>query len=183
MSEKLQQAISATRAGEKREAQQLLAEILDENPNDEYAWFLLGNLVDSPEKRKAYLGKALAINPQNQKAKQQFSQVHREIAAAPTMARSAEMEVEPIDDEELADMPDWLDEQLSDSTSDDDIVEVMDTILDDEEAEVAAVTTAVATPPKSDAQADREKQLRRYNMMLAILVILIILVLIALIAL
>ena len=172
MSEKLQQAIAATRAGDKREAQQLLADALEENPNDEHAWFLLGNLVDSPEKRKAYLGQALAINPQNAKAKQQFGQVQREIAATPVMARNAEVEIDAIDDEAAADMPDWLD----DSASDEEIPEVVNE--GEAETAVAKVATAVTPSPKSDVQIEREKQLRRYNLMLAFLVFAIIVVLV-----
>jgi hypothetical protein len=86
MSDKVQEEITATRAGEKRSAQLLLTEELQENPNNEHAWFLLGNLVDSPEKRMAYLGKTLAINPQHQKARQQFSQIYSQHEAAPVAA-------------------------------------------------------------------------------------------------
>ena len=183
MSEKLQQAIAATRAGDKREAQQLLADLLEENPNDEHAWFLLGNLVDSPEKRKAYLGQALAINPQNAKAKQQFGQVQREIANAPVMTRSSEMDIEAITDADSADAADWLDEQVGEAASDDDILAVMDSIHDAEaddteetEKQLAPVETAVIPTPSP--QTEREKQLQQYNYILAFLIFLIVVVLI-----
>ena len=194
MSEKLQEAIAATRAGQKREAQFLLTEILQENPNDEYAWFLLGNLVDSPEKRMAYLGKALTINPHNEKARQQLNHIQRQTMVVP------ESEEEPVvvmvkEDEatavveDVAELPDWLAEQPEDdfaesATTDDEILETMETIFDQEEAaetkmEVARATAAA--PAKTVKKDDREQQLKRYNQILVFLAILIIITLIILI--
>ena len=178
MSDKLQQAIVATRAGDTREAQQLLADELEENPDNEYAWFLLGNLVDSPEKRKAYLGKALAINPQNEKAKQQYGQVQRQIAATPSLDMDEVAEVELAAAEGASEVPDWLDQLDEDSTAEEestaDALETMDDIADKsaEAVEEKAVATAVSTSSKSD----RERQLQRYNLMLIFLVLLIIVV-------
>ena len=194
MSEKVQEAIAATRAGQKREAQFLLAEALQENPNDEHAWFLLGNLVDSPEKRMAYLGKALTINPDNEMARRQLVQVQRQ---AKTMA---EAEAEPVvvmveEDEATAvaddrsELPDWLADQLDDDSAIevvDDEPEKMAVALDEEaeepKEEMAVVKTAVSTPAKpTTTKTTREQQLRSYNQILAFLAILIIIVLIALI--
>ena len=194
MSEKLQEAITATRAGQKREAQFLLTEILQEDPNDEYAWFLLGNLVDSPEKRMAYLGKALTINPHNEKARQQLNHIQRQTMIAP------ESEAEPVvvmvkEDEatavveDIAELPDWLAEQPDDdladgATTDDEIPETMEATFDEEEAVEAKMELAkatAATPIPTVKKDDREQQLKRYNQMLVFLVILIILTLIILI--
>ena len=185
MSEKLQEAIAATRAGQKREAQFLLTELLQENPNDEYAWFLLGNLVDSPEKRMAYLGKALTINPDNEKARQQLYQVQRQTIASESDAEPIRVMVKEDEEtavvEDMAEIPDWLTEE---EVTDDDILETIDTILDEEEAAEAdtkAKETAVATPTPAVTKSDHDRQLTQYNQMLAFLVILIIITLIVLI--
>lgn len=193
MSEKLQEAIAATRAGEKREAQRLLTELLQENPNDEYGWFLLGNLVDSPEKRMAYLGKALTINPHNEKARQQITHIQRQVIATseaveePVVVMVKEDEVTAVV-ENVAEIPDWLKEQHGDElaegeATDVELLETMDAIVDEEEAEteMAVAQTAAATPPKTVTKSDREQQLTRYNQILAFLIVLIIITLIALI--
>lgn len=125
MNEKLQQAIVATRTGQKREAQRLLTEVLKEDPENAQAWFLLSHLVDSKEKQVAYLGKALALDPQHQKAKQRLARlraVHltatREVEEAPVVEKEVEQRPEmrpvsagPLDliSQERGDtLPDWL---------------------------------------------------------------------------
>ncbi len=83
MNEKLQQAITATRNGQVKEAQLLLTQVLKDDPNEAQAWFLLSNLVDSEPKKVAYLGKVLALNPQHEMAQKMLSRL-----------RGAEVEVE-----------------------------------------------------------------------------------------
>lgn len=183
MSDKVQQAITATRAGQKREAQQLLAEALEENPNNEHAWFLLGNLVDSPEKRKAYLGKVLAINPAYEKARQQYAQVQQQIERSSNWAETPGKGMETAVAEELSAVPDWLTEESADTTAaevmgDDDMSVTMDMIVDKSEAKSDVATTQKPTKP---AKTDREKQIAQYNYLLAFLAILIIVVLVLLV--
>jgi tetratricopeptide (TPR) repeat protein len=195
MSEKVREAIAATRAGQKREAQLLLAEALQENPNDGNAWFLLGNLVDSPEKRLAYFGKALAINPDNAKAKRQLVQAQRQITAMsgaqaePVVVMVEEEKVTAVADD-LSELPDWfadqVDDDLTEEAVEDGPLEKTDVIGEEEAAEpkqeMVAAKTAVSTPAKpTTTKTNREQQLRSYNQILAFLVILIIIVLIALI--
>jgi hypothetical protein len=127
MNEKVQQAIVATRAGQKRAAQRLLTEVLKEDPENAQAWFLLSHLVDAKEKQVAYLGKTLALDPQHQKAKQRLarlkaeSSVHlsaREVEEAPVVEKEVEQrpEMRPISvgpsdfiNQERGDtLPDWL---------------------------------------------------------------------------
>lgn len=195
MSEKVREAIAATRAGQKREAQLLLAEALQENPNDGNAWFLLGNLVDSPEKRLAYFGKALAINPDNAKAKRQLVQAQRQITAMseaqaePVVVMVEEERVTAVADD-LSELPDWfadqVDDDLTEEAVEDGPLEKTDVIGEEEAAEpkqeMVAAKTAVSTPAKpTTTKTNREQQLRSYNQILAFLVILIIIVLIALI--
>jgi hypothetical protein len=71
MSVKLQQAIQAARAGDAKNAQFLLAQDIEENPENPHSWFLLSLLVDDPEQKKAYLDNVLALDPDHEKAKAQ----------------------------------------------------------------------------------------------------------------
>ena len=73
MDEKLKEAIAAVRAGDKREAQRQLTELLDNDPQQVQGWYLLSLLVDSPQKQAAYLSKTLALDPQHEKAKAQLA--------------------------------------------------------------------------------------------------------------
>jgi tetratricopeptide (TPR) repeat protein len=186
MSEKVQEAIVATRAGQKREAQFLLAEALQENPNDEYAWFLLGNLVDSPEKRMAYLNKALAINPHNEKARQQLTHIQRqamaEAEAEPVVVMVKEDEATAVI-EDLDALPEWLSEQVEDEEESEAVEEAMAIAEENFEGvkEVKSKPTAVSTPPKTAVKSDHGQQIKQYNQILLILGILIVIVIIALI--
>jgi len=69
----LQDAINETRAGNKKEAQLLLAQNLKENPDDAQSWYLLSMLVDSDEKQAVYLSKALTLDPEHEKANERLS--------------------------------------------------------------------------------------------------------------
>ncbi|HUM69941.1 MAG TPA: hypothetical protein PLK31_13975, partial [Chloroflexota bacterium] len=73
MNQALLEAIAATRANNKREAQLLLATNLKENPDDVQSWYLLSMLVDSKEKQALYLSKALALDPNHPKAQERLA--------------------------------------------------------------------------------------------------------------
>lgn len=92
MSEKLQQAISAAKNGQRTEAQVLLTQVLKENPNETQAWFLLGTLVDSEQKKIAYLGKVLALEPDHQMARKMLARL--QIEEAVELDEEAETETE-----------------------------------------------------------------------------------------
>jgi hypothetical protein len=103
MSQKLQDAIAAARAGETENAQRLLADILQENPNEVHAWFLLSHLVESETKQKAYLQKVVTLDPSHNKARQRLAQLQAAGQAAPAAAvdtvvstLQAELEPEPL---------------------------------------------------------------------------------------
>ncbi|MCZ7668203.1 MAG: hypothetical protein M5U34_13980 [Chloroflexi bacterium] len=74
MSDKLQLAIQATRAGDKKNAQYLLTQAIQEEPDDPQSWFLLSLLVDDKTKKETYLTKVVALDPDHEKA-------HNELAA------------------------------------------------------------------------------------------------------
>jgi hypothetical protein len=118
MSQKLQEAIAAARAGNTKDAQRQLADILQENPNEVHAWFLLSHLVDSETKQKAYLQKVVTLDPTHAKARQRLAQLQAAPAQATAAIAAAPSEPEPLpvssdafDFEAQADantIPEWM---------------------------------------------------------------------------
>jgi hypothetical protein len=111
MNEKLQQAISAARNGQKTEAQLLLTEVLQDDPNETQAWFLLSNLVDSKQKKAAYLGKVLALDPDHEMAQTMLGRLQEEAEPVSEVETVAEPEIML---EEAADEVDFAVEELVD---------------------------------------------------------------------
>lgn len=71
----LQQAYQLIKTGQRQEAVNLLKEILQAAPDSDAAWTLMGHaLINADQKIKAFQ-KALAINPDNQKAQQGLDKV------------------------------------------------------------------------------------------------------------
>lgn len=66
----LQDAILATRNGDKVGAQKVLVNVLKADTENIHAWYLLALLVDSPEKREAYLNQVLRLDPTHEKARE-----------------------------------------------------------------------------------------------------------------
>ncbi len=64
MSEKLPIAIEAIKSGNKQLGQQLLAQVLQSDPNNEQAWLWMSAVVDE-DKRKYCIERVLRINPNN----------------------------------------------------------------------------------------------------------------------
>lgn len=103
MNQALSDAITATRANNKREAQLLLAANLKENPDDVQSWYLLSMLVDSKEKQALYLGKALALDPTHPKAQERLTRLQT--------AETITISDEPLDflaQSEGDTLPEWL---------------------------------------------------------------------------
>lgn len=69
MSEKLQQAISSIKAGNKQLGQQLLDQLLQEEPDNELGWLWMSAVV-SEDKRRYCIEQVLKINPNNKQAMQ-----------------------------------------------------------------------------------------------------------------
>jgi hypothetical protein len=74
MNDRLREAISIARSGETREAQLLVAAILENSPDDPQAWYLMSHLVESPARRAVYLYKAVSLDPYNERAKAELAQ-------------------------------------------------------------------------------------------------------------
>lgn len=74
MDDKLEQAITLIRTGDKAGGQKLLAEVVREEPQNEMAWFWLATVAPA-EKRIYCLEKVLAINPTNAQARKALDQL------------------------------------------------------------------------------------------------------------
>jgi hypothetical protein len=114
MSQKLQEAVAAARAGETETAQRLLASLLLENPDEVHAWFLLSHLVESESKQIAYLKKVVALDPTHAKARQRLKQVQPSPIPAGTTTEDVSplpISTDPFDYEAQADaetIPEWM---------------------------------------------------------------------------
>ncbi|MGA7195289.1 MAG: hypothetical protein WBW94_16855 [Anaerolineales bacterium] len=69
----IQDAIELLRLGKHQEAQNILAPLIRNNPNDAQAWYLLGFTLSDVEKRIYAFQQVLRIDPSNQKAKEQIA--------------------------------------------------------------------------------------------------------------
>jgi hypothetical protein len=69
MPDKLQQAITAIKSGDKETGKQLLIEILKVDRRNEVAWLWMTKVVDSQDERIKCLQNVLKINPDNEAAK------------------------------------------------------------------------------------------------------------------
>ncbi len=144
MDSRLQEAIGAARAGETRTAQQLLTDVLKDDPAQVQAWFLLSHLVESPQKQQAYLGKVLALDPGHEQARQRFAllrsgQTGGAAQAAPIKpaARVADAELDVVVQAEGDTLPEWM----------------------AEDAELVQVDTAVPTLEAAAAQTTAPEEL------------------------
>jgi hypothetical protein len=71
---KLQEAISLIKAGDRQTGQKLLTEVLNEDPRNETAWLWMSALV-SGEQRRFCLEKVLSINPNHPQAREQLAKL------------------------------------------------------------------------------------------------------------
>lgn len=73
--ERLQQAIAAARAGKTSEAKALAEQIVEENPDNPHALFLLGMLAGSQEEQREYMHKVLELDPDHKAANKRMAQL------------------------------------------------------------------------------------------------------------
>jgi tetratricopeptide (TPR) repeat protein len=78
MSDTLQQAIAAIKAGDKAGGQRLLAEVIRNDPRNEAAWLWMSAVVGSDERQRACLERVLAVNPSNQTAQRGLAKLQRD---------------------------------------------------------------------------------------------------------
>lgn len=158
MNQKLQQAIAATRAGQKREAQLLLTQVLQEDEQDVHAWYLLSLLVESPQKQRAYLGKVLALDPDHEPAREHLNRLQTPVPAYDFEVESAE-EVDEFEAAEAEVAPlqpsrspeaDFMAQERGDTLPDWLADDVDHLNLDQVEVEVAAMAEATPVDGRDD---------------------------------
>jgi hypothetical protein len=71
----LQDAIDAIQGGDLAAGKQLLAKLLQQDPNDEAAWIWMSGTIDDIDQRRYCLEKVLAINPDNPTARAGLSRL------------------------------------------------------------------------------------------------------------
>jgi hypothetical protein len=79
----LVQAITELRAGRKTQAQALLVQLVQQQPDYPEAWVALSACFDDPEKKEYCLSKALSIDPQHPQALRALAELHAAPAEAP----------------------------------------------------------------------------------------------------
>ncbi len=89
---KLQQAIVATRAGRVDVAQQLLANLISEEPENANAWFLLGHIVEPKDRQIRYLQKAVTLDPENDIARTRIKRLTAPPVPPPVIAKEEKNE-------------------------------------------------------------------------------------------
>ncbi|MFN8449299.1 MAG: hypothetical protein U0521_12135 [Anaerolineae bacterium] len=69
----VREGVNAYKSGRKDEARSLLLKASELDPYNEQAWLWLSGLMDSPDDQRTCLENVLAINPENERAKQGLS--------------------------------------------------------------------------------------------------------------
>ena len=73
--DELIQAIDMILAGNKKEAQAILQDMVEREPENEYAWLWLGDCMISDVDKKQCYYRVLQINPQNPKAQEKMDKL------------------------------------------------------------------------------------------------------------
>lgn len=69
LTQRLEAGIDAAKVGRKREAEQLLRQVVERDPDNEYAWLWLSSVVSGIERQRECLHQVLEINPNNSYAR------------------------------------------------------------------------------------------------------------------
>lgn len=68
----VQRAVELARQGKKRQARDLLMALVEENPRQASAWWVLSQLISDEEEQAIALANVLALNPSHQRARQRL---------------------------------------------------------------------------------------------------------------
>ncbi len=93
--ERLQQAIAAARAGNIGEAKSMAEQLVDEDPNNPHALFLLGMLAEDQSEQIDYMEKVLSIDPNHKAANKRMDQLASSLEFDDTPEEEAEELAEP----------------------------------------------------------------------------------------
>jgi len=87
----LRQAIAAIKAGDNETGQQVLAQVINADPQNEAAWLMLASVVEEDKKRRC-LERVLAINPGNGRAALELLQLQQaEPSVKPRQGESSKL--------------------------------------------------------------------------------------------
>jgi hypothetical protein len=89
MSDTLEQAIAAIKAGDKNTGGQLLNQVLQTDPQNETAWLWMTTVVGSDEERRKILEHVLSINPDNEIAQNSLAKLK------PPVSPATDIQVDP----------------------------------------------------------------------------------------
>ena len=109
LSLELQKAIAAAHAGDKDQARDLADQVIQDDPENENALYLMSALVDSDEEREAYLSQILIVNPDHAGAQKYLAQADEVQVDEPAGEFEEEIVVSEVD---LVDEYDHLDETI-----------------------------------------------------------------------
>lgn len=119
----LQKAIAMAHAGKMDEARSLAEEVIQDDPENEHALYLMSALADTDEDRQGYLNQVLLVNPEHADA-MKYSD---EIASAQLMQVDySEPIVETVEDLDLDEIVIGQEEQLPVSQGTQDFIEQSD---------------------------------------------------------
>ena len=80
-SELFQTAVKKAKSGERKQAREMLLELVEHNPRHELAWLWLSELVEDLEDKIIALENALTINPQRPQARQKLHRLRQKYEA------------------------------------------------------------------------------------------------------
>jgi Tfp pilus assembly protein PilF len=75
---RVETAINAAKAGDTKAATDILKQVLQENPKDARAWYLLSQVIGDNAKAQECVNKVLEIVPDNQQAKDRLAKLEEE---------------------------------------------------------------------------------------------------------
>lgn len=75
----LRQAVEAAREGERKQARQLLQQLLEEDDTNARAWFLLYHISEDIDEKRMALGMVLEHDPLNEKAQEAFDRLNKRL--------------------------------------------------------------------------------------------------------
>ncbi len=91
----MQQGLQAARAGQRARARRYFAAALEIDPTHIEAWLQRAAVVDDPQEAMAHLGRVLALDPENQRARQALRVARRRAANLPAYALPMQPPVAP----------------------------------------------------------------------------------------
>ena len=98
MNEKLRQAIQLSKSGQKQEAQVLLRELVDADPEMLTAWFWLADAMQSDEERLTVLEEAVFHHPTDERLRGALEKLSANLSSVQT-----DEKMEPVEEQELED--------------------------------------------------------------------------------